>query len=114
MLDVVFRGIDHQLGVPKEKRGFNIRNVSGTPGVKVFVSKFSHRGGSDEWYEVPSDFEDPEKYFWRRKSWEIVVFMDPETQKRKGLYLNPEDSTLDVTFNGFDKEVTVSPPPAGM
>ncbi|KAF4612457.1 hypothetical protein D9613_004411 [Agrocybe pediades] len=106
-LAVIFRGFDQQLGLEGQKTvGFNIRNASGIQGVQAFVSRFNG-SGSDSWYNVPTTFGDPAN-FWARNGREMVAFKDPASGRQKGWYLNTDGGTVNVTFNGFDADLSVS------
>ncbi|KAH6897812.1 hypothetical protein BKA70DRAFT_1116107 [Coprinopsis sp. MPI-PUGE-AT-0042] len=83
---------------------FQIRNHSGIDNIEVFVSKYSNSNGSDEWYKVAPDFTSRSADTWNRTGWEVVVFKDPSTGKRRGWYLKGE-GTLQLTFYGLDAEL---------
>ncbi|KAH6905603.1 hypothetical protein BKA70DRAFT_1107454 [Coprinopsis sp. MPI-PUGE-AT-0042] len=83
---------------------FQIRNHSGISGIQVFISKYSNTNGIDDWYSVPPDFISQQEDTWNRSRWEVVVFMDPSTGRRRGWYLNGE-GTLQLTFYGLDTEL---------
>ncbi|KAH6905107.1 hypothetical protein BKA70DRAFT_1293438, partial [Coprinopsis sp. MPI-PUGE-AT-0042] len=44
---------------------------------------------------------------WDRSGWEVVVFKDPSTGRRRGWYLNGE-GTVQLIFTGFDNELGVA------
>jgi len=85
--------------------GFNIQDRSNTNGLQVFVSKYSHNDGSDNWFPVAPNFDDPSASHWYRKGWEVIVFRDPATGTRRGWYLNCADQIVNVTFFGFHQDI---------
>ncbi|KAF9551421.1 hypothetical protein CPC08DRAFT_823175 [Agrocybe pediades] len=104
--EITFRGFDRDLEID-HPTGFNIRNASGSP-VQIFVSAFTN--GLDSVFDVPTDFSDRAKCHWNRNGWELLAFIDPVSKKQRGWYLNTDGQTVDVTFNGFDKELTIFRP----
>lgn len=108
-IDVTFRGLDREIEVDHPK-GFNIRNATQTP-VQVMVSAYTNGNGTvQQVYDVPPDFSDASKCHWTRNGWELLAFIDPASKTRRGWYLNTGDATVDVTFNGFDKDLTIYRP----
>ncbi|KAF8074038.1 hypothetical protein FPV67DRAFT_783182 [Lyophyllum atratum] len=83
--------------------GFNIRNLSGTSGLSVFVSSYSKEGGNDAWYKVAPNFADPATAHWNRDGWELIAF--EQSGIRRGWYINCGGQTVDVTFYGFNQDL---------
>ncbi|KAH6905106.1 hypothetical protein BKA70DRAFT_1505044 [Coprinopsis sp. MPI-PUGE-AT-0042] len=96
---------------------FKICNRSGIPDIEVFISKYSNGDGNDDWFTLPNpeatliteiftfDLLRPDQYeTWGRSGWEVVVFKDPSTGRRRGWYLNGADN-LHLTFYRLDAEL---------
>jgi len=84
--------------------GYNIRNQSTVKDVEVLVSAYSKKG-NDNWFLVPSSFNDSSTSHWDRNGWELIAFKDPTTQARRGWYINCTGETVDITFYGFNQEL---------
>jgi hypothetical protein len=86
--------------------GFHIRNHSNIHKIEVFISAWTREGGSDSWFTVASNLSNADEYQkWHRTGWEVVVFKDPDTGRRRGWYLNCENAILQLTFYGFEVEL---------
>ena len=62
--------------------GINIRNVS-SGNCHVFVSKYSNKSASDDWYQVPAG----QRESWQRNGWELVAFKNDSDSDRAGRYV---------------------------
>jgi len=105
-VDVNFRGFDKEVEF-NHPTGFNICNASGAP-IQVFVSAYTN--GNDSVFDCPVDFSDYSKCHWNRNGWELLAFIDPVTKLQRGWYLATQGETVDVIFNGFDREITIIRP----
>lgn len=85
--------------------GFHIRNQSNCHRIEVFVSSWTNDRGSDAWFAVSTNLAGDGFEKWNRTGWEVVVFKDPDTGRRRGWYLNCENAILELTFYGFEVEL---------
>lgn len=87
--------------------GFRVRNHSKfDAAVDVFITKWTISNGSDAWCRVDSSLGNASKSDnWERHGWEMLVFRDPETKRRRGWYLDCEAKFLQVTFYGFEQDL---------
>ncbi len=65
--------------------------------IRVFMSKYSHPNGSDEWFKLVAGDHD----FWERFGWEVIA-IEFDDGDRRGIYIQLSwDRT--VTIWGKDK-----------
>ena len=74
--------------------GINIRNVS-SGNCHVFVSKYTNKSASDDWYTIPV----AQRESWQRNGWELVAFKNDADTERAGKYVRV-DSTVTFTSLG--------------
>jgi len=88
--------------------GFKIRNLTGR-NVEVFVSKYTHKDGSDSWFAVPPSFNDASKCHWNRNGWELIAFREAEKHSvRRGWYVDCGAGQVDITFVGFSQDIGIN------
>ena len=69
-------------------------NNSFTP-CHVFVSKYTNKSASDDWYTIPV----AQRESWQRNGWELVAFKNDADTERAGKYVRV-DSTVTFTSLG--------------
>ena len=75
----------------------NIRVFNGTGrSIRVFISKYSHNGGSDEWWKLVAGDSDT----WVRYGWELLA-VEFDDGDRRGIYFQ---ASWDRTVNVYGKE----------
>ena len=71
-----------------------------TEACHVFVSKYSNKSASDDWFQVPPG----QRESWQRNGWELVAFKNDGDTNRAGRYVRADTT---VTFDGLGN-ITVS------
>ena len=56
---------------------------NGTEACHVFVSKYTNKSASDDWYQVPAG----QRESWQRNGWELVAFKNDSDSDRAGRYV---------------------------
>ena len=82
-------------------------NKEGSPRIQAFVSKYSNPSGSEEWYNVPSEWNES-----GRSCWELVAFRNKEDTHREGAYVYSTNATVNITIKSITHlEIVCSPKP---
>lgn len=104
VVEVTFTGFDERLA---HGSGFWVRAANGVAadGIRVFISDYS--GGSDDWFPLATNYQSAKTSFWARKGWELIVFEQKATGTRRGWYVNAKDTVLEVSFEGFERDLAI-------
>ena len=66
---------------------------------QAFVSKYSNPSGSDEWYDVPNEWNDAGR--WSRNNWDLVAIRNKEDTHREGTYVCAKNQTVYITIKSI-------------
>ena len=66
-----------------------------TEACHVFVSKYTNKSASDDWFQVPPG----QRESWQRNGWELVAFKNAADTLRAGVYVRLNTT---VTFHDLN------------